>query len=453
MTAEGWAVFRAAQHRLARLAAREPPVGSVPEPNEETAYRLLTAALRAGAVLLAAGAATLDVEQTVLTFAHALGLVGCEVDVTFTSLTGSYRRPGSLKPITTLVVVRNRTLNFAKLAAMTTLRADVLAHKLSPPEVEQRLEAIEALAVRRGRFVVVGWAGMAGAFTVLLGGQLLAGAIGFGATTCVYLFNRWLARRGVPDFFLSAVGAAIATTTALGASILHVPVVPALVVAGGIMALVPGVKLVSSVQDALSGFPLSGTARGVEVLLIATGIVTGVSVVIYVGSLAGAHVGIGPIPLASLLYVPVQIAAAGVASALYAIATAVPRPFLVWAALTGALGWAIVLVLGHNGVSLVVSSAIAAVAVGVLAQLVASWHTTHPYLFVVPGIMPLVPGLTVFEGMLALVEGRPGAAGLLLQALAIGLAIAAGVTMGYLLLRAPANRPNRLPSARGSQGA
>jgi uncharacterized membrane protein YjjP (DUF1212 family) len=446
VTAEGRAVLRAAQQRLARLAAHEPTLSVVPEPDEETAYRLLTSALRAGAILLGAGAATLDVEQTVLTFAHALGLVGCEVDVTFTSLTGSYRRPGSQKPITTLVVVRNRTLNFARLASMTALRVEVLAHRLSALDVEQRLEAIERLAVRRGRFVVVGWAGMAAAFTVLLGGQLLASAIGFVATAVVYLLNRGLARRGVPDFFLSALGAAIATSAALGATSLHLPVEPALVVAGGIMALVPGVKLVSSVQDALTGFPLSGTARGVEVLLIATGIVTGVSVVLYVGNLLGAHVGLGPIPLSSLLYLPVQIVAAGIAAALYAIATSVPKPFLLYAALTGALSWAIALVLVRSGVSLVIASAIAAVAVGALAQLLASWHTTHPFLFVVPGIMPLVPGLTVFEGMLALVEGRPGAAGLLLQALAIGLAIAAGVTLGYLVLRAPANRPNRLPT-------
>lgn len=436
--------MRAAQRRIARLVSPNALVELPPEPDEEAAYRLLTAALRAGAVLLAAGAATLDVEQTVLTFAHGLGLAGCEVDVTFTSLTGSYRRGANMKPITTLVVVRNRTLNFAKLAAMTQLRAAVLAGQVTPIEVEQRLEAIEMLTVRRGRFVVAGWAGMAAAFTILLGGQLLAGALGFVATALIYLLNRGLARRGVPDFFLSAIGATLATTTALVAIVAHAPTVPALVVAGGIMALVPGVKLVSSVQDALSGFPLSGTARGVEVLVIATGIVTGVSLVIYVAQLAGLHLAIGPIPLASLLYVPVQIAAAAVAAGLYGIATSVPRSFLPWAAITGALGWAIVLVLEHNGISLVVSTALAAVCVGLLGQALATLHTTHPYLFVVPGIMPLVPGLTVFEGMLALVEGHASAAGLLLQALAIGLAIAAGVSFGYLILRSPVSRPARL---------
>jgi uncharacterized membrane protein YjjB (DUF3815 family) len=206
------------------------------------------------------------------------------------------------------------------------------------------------------------------------------------------------------------------------------------------MVLVPGFKLVASVQDALTGFPISGTARGLEVLLIATGIATGVSMVIYAGRSAGMSLHLGSIPEFSLLYFPVQVLAAAVAAALYGVATSVPRRFLVWSASTGALGWAIFLALGRNGVSLVVASAVAAIAVGLASQLLAGWHGTHPFLFIVPGIMPLVPGLTIYHGMLSLVEGQRDAAGILVEALAIGLAIAAGVTLGYLLVQ-PLERP------------
>ncbi len=430
----------AARERLAGWRAPGPAPVHLPEPEERAVYRILTFALRAGAVLLSAGAGTVDVERTILALTAACGLPGCEADVTFTSLTASYRRGDDVEPVTTLVVVRDRTVNFAKLAALAELRRDLVQGRIDPETAMARLGAIERLSVRRGRVVVLGWAGMAAAFTVLLGGQALAAAVGFVSTGVVFVVNRRLARAGVPDFFLSVSGAAVATAFAVALAALHAPAVPAFVVAGGIMVLVPGFKLVASAQDALTGFPISGTARGLEVLLIATGIATGVSMVIYAGRSAGMSLHLGSIPEFSLLYFPVQVLAAAVAAALYGVATSVPRRFLLWSASTGALGWAIFLALGRSGVSLVVASAVAAIAVGLASQLLAGWHGTHPFLFVVPGIMPLVPGLTIYHGMLSLVEGQRDAAGILVEALAIGLAIAAGVTLGSLLVQ-PLERP------------
>lgn len=64
--------------------------------------------------------------------------------------------------------------------------------------------------------------------------------------------------------------------------------------------------------------------------------------------------------------------------------------------------------------------------VGVAGNLVALRQHTHPLLFVVPGIMPLLPGLTIYQGMYELVTSQ-GHSGLvtLFGALGIGLAIAA----------------------------
>ncbi|MHB1432035.1 MAG: threonine/serine exporter family protein, partial [Streptosporangiaceae bacterium] len=202
---------------------------------------------------------------------------------------------------------------------------------------------------------------------------------------------------------------------------------------------VPGYALVASAQDALTGFPISAGARGLEVLLAAIGIITGVAAVLYASVSLGVVISLGSVTAAPFVYLPLQVAAAGVAAALYGAATAVPRRSLLAAGIVGALGWAAFLFLRHAGLSLIAATAVAAVVVGVAGNVLAGRHRTHPFLYVVPGIMPLVPGLALYQAMLDLFTTQQGGKALL-QAFGIGLAIAAGVTLGNIIVR-PLRRP------------
>ncbi|MDA8070823.1 MAG: threonine/serine exporter family protein, partial [Actinomycetota bacterium] len=413
----------------------------LPEPEERAVYRILNFALRAGSVMLASGAGTAEVEHTVLDLCDACGLARCEVDVTFTSLTVSYRRGEDVEPVTSLLVVRRRQVNYHHLAEMHQLRDDMTSGRCTPEQAFERLDVLVATPMRRSWLVVTGWAGMAAAFTVLLGGDTLVAVVGFVSTVAVYLVNRRLARLGIPDFFLSLVGGAVATGFATMLVAVDLPASSSLVVAGGIMVLVPGYALVASVRDAMTGYPISGAARGLEVMLTAAGIISGVAGVLYVASSAGLTLHLGAGPAVSLVHLPAQVIAAGLAGVLYAAATNVPRRSLLGAGLAGAVGWSVVLGMIHSGVSLIVATAAAAVVVGVLGQVLAARQHTHPFLFIVPGVMPLVPGLTIYQGMLDLIYAHGNGAGTLLRALATGLAIAAGVTLGALVVQPTKRRP------------
>jgi len=418
----------------------KPPV-HLPEPEERAVYRILNFALRAGSVMLASGAGTAEVESTIVDLCKACGLGHCEVDVTFTSMTASYHRGDDVEPVTTLQVVRRRQVNYHHLAAVHRLREDLTTGRSTPEQAFARLDALLDAPLRRSWLVVTGWAGMAAAFVVLLGGDTLVAVVGFVSTMAVYLVNRRLARSGIPDFFLSMVGGAVATGFATALVAVHLPASSSLVVAGGIMVLVPGYALVASVRDALTGYPISGAARGLEVLLTAAGIISGVASVLYVASSAGLTLHLGAGPAVSLVHVPAQVVAAGLAGVLYAAATNVPKRSLLGAALVGALGWGVVLAFIHSGVSIIVATAAAAVAVGVAGQILARRQSTHPFLFIVPGVMPLVPGLTIYQGMLDLIYAQGNGSGTLLRAVATGLAIAAGVTLGTLLVQPARRRP------------
>ncbi|MGH9086898.1 MAG: threonine/serine ThrE exporter family protein [Acidimicrobiales bacterium] len=428
------------------LPARADP-GRQPAPEVQVAYRILHFALRVGGAMLASGAGTVEVESTILDLTAACGLGQCEVDVTFTSMTASYLRADDAEPITTVRVVRGRTVNYGRLAALNSLQVDLTAGRITPEEAFARMDEVMVARTRRSPLVLLSWAGMATAFTVLLGGKTLTAAVAFVSAAVVTLLLRTTARRGIPDFFLSALGAAVATGFALTMVAIHAPARSTFIVAGGIMVLVPGYALVASVQDALTGFPISGTARGLEVLLTTAGIITGIAATLYLSVSVGMTLHLGSVVTTPFVQVPVQVAAAGVAAALYASATLVPRRSLAYAGLVGAGGWAVLLLLRHAGTSLIAATAVAAVLIGAASNVLAGRQQTHAFVFVVPGVMPLVPGLTIYQGMLYLFTGSSGAAGTLLRAVATGLAIAAGVTLGNMAIRPLRRSPGPRPAA------
>ena len=195
-------------------------------------------------------------------------------------------------------------------------------------------------------------------------------------------------------------------------------------------------------RDAITGFPISASARGLEVLLTAAGIVTGVAIVLDLAVSFGVVPRLGALSTAPITQSVVQVAAAGVASSLYATAALVPGRSLAYAGLAGAGGWTVFLLLGHFGVSLIVDTAVAAILIGAAGALLAWYQKSHAFVYVVPGVMPLVPGLTMYQGMLDLFTGSNAAVAILLRAVALGLTIAAGVTLGEMIIRPIPQRPD-----------
>jgi len=132
----------------------------------------------------------------------------------------------------------------------------------------------------------------------------------------------------------------------------------------------------------------------------------------------------------------VQVLAAMVVSGAFAIsAYAGPRAGS-YSTLTGGLGWMAYL----GGIRVSLGPAFAALVVGCLAQLVASRLQVPALALTTAGIVPLLPGLVVYQGLFEIVRSTPGAGlstGLttLLGAAGIGMGLAAGVSMGTFLAR------------------
>ncbi|MGV8146990.1 MAG: threonine/serine exporter family protein [Alkaliphilus sp.] len=82
----------------------------------------------------------------------------------------------------------------------------------------------------------------------------------------------------------------------------------------------------------------------------------------------------------------------------------IPRREIVLAGICGGLGWLVHDSLSLLGVSVVFSSFIGALVVSVLAEILAKLRKKPATIFVVPGIIPLVPGYALYFSMLKIIE-------------------------------------------------
>lgn len=84
----------------------------------------------------------------------------------------------------------------------------------------------------------------------------------------------------------------------------------------------------------------------------------------------------------------------------------VPKSALILSGLTGGIGWSLYYVLINSTNNDILSNFIAAIVVAWISEILAR-KLKHPaILFVIPGIIPLVPGLGMYNTMLYLVQSN-----------------------------------------------
>jgi uncharacterized membrane protein YjjP (DUF1212 family) len=404
--------------------------------DDVTAHAALGLALRIGASMLAVGASAADVTATVLRVAAAFGLTNCQVDVTFTSLTVSYDREDAV-PLTAMRTVRTSGVDYTRLQGITDLTRAVSTGRLDVEEAHQRLDGVVSAPRTYRRTVhALGWAGVAGSVGFLLGGGWRETLIAALTTALIEQVMRLLNRRSLPLFFQQAAGAALATGVAVLLLARDVDVRSPLVVAAGIVVLLAGLSLVNAAQDAISGFPVTAAARAFEVVTLTAGIVVGIAGVLDVAQRAQLSPTVVDTSPATVPFTVGLAASAGIAGFWSLACHARPRAIAL-AAVAGALAWTTFLAAGGLGAGPAVASGVAAVVVGFCGEVLTDRLRVPPQLVAVCGIVPLLPGLAIYQGLFEIVVEADVQGGLaaLVGASAVGLALAAGVTLGEYLGR------------------
>ncbi|MFJ5827725.1 threonine/serine exporter ThrE family protein [Streptomyces sp. NPDC093089] len=427
---------------MLRLPVHERPVPEAVGKEDESGPsvpRVLDLTLRIGELLLAGGEGAEDVEAAMFAICRSYGLDRVEPTVTFTLLSVTYQPSLVDDPVTANRTVRRRGTDYTRLAAVYQLLADInaRAHEVSPEEAYRRLAEI-----RRNRHPYPGWvltaaAGvLAGAASVLLGG---GPTVFFVAALGAVLGDRlaWLcAGRGLPEFYQFLVAAMPPAAMGVLLTLLHADLRPSAVITGGLFALIPGRALVAAVQDGLTGFYITASARLLEVAYFFVAIVVGVLSVLYVAVQFDAELN----PEGALRAVerPVtQILASMVLCATFAVLLQQSRSTVLFATLNGGVAWVVYASIAVTAQgSTVMATAVAAGLVGLFGQLIARYHHTSSLPYVTAAIGPLLPGSATYFGVLAIAQNNldQGFASLA-KAAALALAIAIGVNLGSELAR------------------
>lgn len=405
--------------------------------DEAKVRRVLDIALRFGQLLLGSQAGTADVTASTLAVATAYGLPQTQVDITANSITVSVPRGVPGAPVTAMYLVQSRSLDYTRLQLTTDLAQHVVDTTPDLDWVRRQLDVLARAEHPYPRWVAtVGWALMAGGFSVLIGAGPPVAVISAVTTALIDRVGRVLNGWRMPFLFQQAVAAALATGVVIGLAAAdwlpdHTPVSP--VVAANIVVLLSGLATVGSVQDAITGYQLTAVSRMLDILLSSAGILVGVTIAVRIGGALGVHVDVSPAAPVAFLGVPVYMVAGGIGAAAAAVAGyAQPRAAMA-AGIAGATASLLFFGLQLVQADPIVSSFAAAAATGLVGSLLAPRLRVTPLVIVMAGIVPLVPGLTLFRGFVLLVNGEPNAGGSLGMAAGLALALGAGAVLGPLL--------------------
>ena len=414
--------------------------------------RTLDLALRVGDMLLANGAGAADVTATMSSIAHHLGLRQALVDVTFTTVQMSYQASPDDPAVTATRHVKQRETDFDDLTRADHLVRDLLSDEIDAEEARIRLAQISSTGHRTPRWAVtLGWGAIGAGVAMLIGGDWIVTLIAAIAAIGLEILQRYLTRLRLPFFYAQVAGGLFASLLAVGVSAVHPATDPSLVITASIVMLLAGLGFIGAIQDALTDFYLTAGARILEVMISTAGVIAGVSGGLTVGRLMGVDIALDP-GASGLSQFPLVVAGAALSAGAFAFAAYAPsRVLLPIAAIAGAAA-GINLLLAENDLGRAWPAAIAAIFIGLVSYTVAGRAQVPPLVIVVSGIVPLLPGLSIYRGLSLL--GADDYSGILqmITAAAIAISLAAGVILGEYVaqpLRREARRlENRLAGPR-----
>ena len=128
------------------------------------------------------------------------------------------------------------------------------------------------------------------------------------------------------------------------------------------------------------------------------------------------------------IYGLIQFFAAFLAVIFFSITLEVNKKFIIYAGITGAIGWIIYYVLVYIGISVTIASLISAIIIAMVSYIFSKLFNVLTTLFLIPGILPIVPGIAMYRMVYYFFSNNMQEAKFyLFQAITIAGAIALGI--------------------------
>lgn len=410
--------------------------------------RALRLSMQVADTLIAMGVSTADVVSMALDITDRYCQRKVQFDISSSLITASQDRGNDREPLTLVRHANPRTTNNMTVQSLQELVRDIHHGVLGLDAAEVRLQEITEHPNKYPRWLtIMGGALISAGVGLLFNASLIILVIMFILGAIVTYIMRLLAHRRFPAFFTQILAATFITLVAALISWLDYSGTigwlngtnATLIVIGGIIMLVAGLAVVAAVQDAIDEFYVTANARLLRVVMMTMGIVAGVLLGMYVAKQFSVYLQIETD--SSIARGNWQILGAIVISMGFAIFNQTRLSGVLASGAMGALAiWVYALVAGITPLSVIMGSGIAAAAVGVTATMLSRFWRTPSNSLMMAGIVPLVPGLTLYNGLFQLVGNTSihsfdQGILVLFNAVLIALAIASGVSFGHLVAR------------------
>lgn len=417
---------------------------------------VLDLTMQLGEHLLASGMSANDVVVQMLRVIRAYGITGVHVDLTYTSITVTHYRGPAKAPLTVTRVVQPLLVNYSKVRDVDRL----LARIEDGLGIEEAVAAYEAISLARPPYpawvAAMGSGGIAAGASLTFSTSPVLVALSFLSAVLMERMLGVLNRRRVPPFFSQALVSGTMTMIAAGVAQLGrlgwAPLEdldPTLIVVGGIVMLLAGVMIVGAVQDAIDQFYVTASARMLEVVMRTAGIVAGILVAL--DALDSWGVGFEIVNTAtSAAPLWAQYAGAGLIALSFAVYSYADLATIALTTTVALIGLSVYVALAGSGSSELGANTAGALVVGFLATLIVRGTNAPGFGMETGGLLPLVPGLTLLNGLLRMVgQGSDNPAIVaggrtLVTGILVALGIAAGATLGTYLGRPVTDQVRRL---------
>jgi uncharacterized membrane protein YjjP (DUF1212 family) len=396
----------------------------------------------AGKQMLESSSSVSEVLARLRRFLAALGLEDCSLDANMSSILVSYWRPEWRMPVTTMREVTISEPRLERLAGAEALLDEVERGDLALADAVGRLRDLES-STGRGAWTaraavlvsVLGWlAFLHGLTTLTVAVALLATVLTFPVAE---LARRIRLPTAAEAFAVAVIIAAVPNL--LAAAGLAIRLGPAVV--APLFIYLPGRALVSAVIDGLANAPLSAVSRGLQAVVVAGSLAVGM----LVGTEVGAGLGLQYQP--DLAGTPLVLSTLGASAGVLGLAAAwgMPREMVLPTAAIGAVAWLCFSAATDGGEATDwVAYGLAAGVVGLSAIPVSLLSKMTPSVYTGVAILPLVPGFTLYRGVLAISQGESqaaesafGKAAVIALAIAVGLAVGLAVSREVRTMRRP----------------
>ncbi|MCR4940374.1 MAG: threonine/serine exporter family protein [Treponemataceae bacterium] len=397
-----------------------------------TCEDMIDIAIRAGSIVLENGGETYRTEGIVNKIAAALGAKTSSSFVTPTVIQFSYTDDNdhyhsAIRRIT------KRGVNLDKISLIDELtrRIEKKQKTYEPRVIESLLSRIENSPVYKKPLVLFAAALSSFCFAFMFGGSLAEACAAFMIGFILRLFLLFSQKRLFGSFSSSLLSGAISSVLTEIVFLLGFIPSTEVTLISVLMQVVPGLAIVNAIRDIIEGDLVSGAARLLDAFMVAAGL--------SVGAVAGLFVFKGSFqeelarelgksmadaassavePSAQALGAAIVGEKAGFVSLLVASLVAAlwgggasgfssvylhSKPLdILLGALCGAVGWFVFTLTGGEGASSYLAGAFT---VAVLSELLGALLKTPATVYLLPGLLPLVPGGGMFLTMRSAVNG------------------------------------------------